>query len=659
MSRTKPRITVIEGAGAAGRSGAVVPRGGAGPFQAAEPTGGNSVIQPEVAQLLTEGAPAYVVDTNGRITFANDAFRQLAQSLGAGNDAEEIGRVFPLHDVLAEILAIGGPARREDVHQIDGSVLYLRSEHRPLHDGQGRIVGMGGIFHDSSGEASAWLEALAARERFRDIARLVSDWLWETDAAFNLTYVSARATEILGLHARHLIGRNLFSLGTFRSKGIGAKPPSTNTRSPFRNLPFAMPSAAGEERLFELSGIPVFDDARGAFRGYRGTARDITAEAHAQEDAARSQRRLTAAIGNISEGFALWGRERRLSIVNPRFEALFAVKRLGIAKGMTFEAFLERTQAAHLFADGPSDAACWREARAQALAGRDGAATVRLADGRWLSISEHRTGEKQAVVTIATDITEIKAREEALVAAKDMAQVANRSKGDFLANMSHELRTPLNAIIGFSEIMDRGTFGPLGSERYGGYVRDIIRSSRHLLGIISDILETAKMEASKIDLDEEDVELAEDVRDTVQLLAEQAALAQLTLTVDAAPALPLLHGDRRRIRQIVINLVSNAIKFTPPGGRIGVALRHAPSGEITLTVADTGIGIAATDIAKVLAPFGQVEGPLNRRHEGTGLGLPLSKALAELHGGGLSIDSAPGQGTRVTVMFPQTRVRPA
>jgi len=225
--------------------------------------------------------------------------------------------------------------------------------------------------------------------------------------------------------------------------------------------------------------------------------------------------------------------------------------------------------------------------------------------------------------------------------------------------MSHELRTPLNAIIGFSEIMERGTFGPLGSERYGGYVRDIIRSSRHLLGIISDILETAKMEAGKIELDEEDVDLAEDVRDTVQLLGEQAALAQLTLTVDAAPTLPLLHADRRRIRQIVINLVSNAIKFTPPGGRIAVALRHAPSGEVTLTVADTGIGIATANIPKVLAPFGQVEGPLNRRHEGTGLGLPLSKALAELHGGGLSIDSAPGQGTRVTVMFPQTRVRPA
>jgi signal transduction histidine kinase len=239
-----------------------------------------------------------------------------------------------------------------------------------------------------------------------------------------------------------------------------------------------------------------------------------------------------------------------------------------------------------------------------------------------------------------------------------MAEVASRSKGEFLANMSHELRTPLNAIIGFSEIMDRATFGPIGNDRYKGYVRDIIRSSRHLLGIINDILETAKLDAGKLDLDEEEFDLTEEARDTVQLLAEQAAQAQVRLSVRADARLPHLQGDRRRIRQIILNLVSNALKFTPAEGRVAIELAHRPSGEIVLSVVDTGIGIAAEDVPIVLAPFGQVEGSLNRCHEGTGLGLPLSKALAELHGGTLSIDSAPGQGTRVTVVFPPTRTRP-
>jgi signal transduction histidine kinase len=363
------------------------------------------------------------------------------------------------------------------------------------------------------------------------------------------------------------------------------------------------------------------------------------------------------AIENVSEGFALWNRGKHLSIVNPRFKDIFAASGETIAEGMPFDAFLARAEAGGFFANGAADADRWREARARAAEGADGDATLRLADGRWLRISERRAAVR-SVVTIVSDITEHKEREEALVVAKEMAEVASRSKGEFLANMSHELRTPLNAIIGFSEIMDRATFGPLGNERYKGYIRDIIRSSRHLLGIINDILETAKLEAGKLDLDAEEFDFAQDVRDTVQLLTEQAAEGRVTLAVRADARLPRLNGDRRRIRQIILNLVSNAIKFTPADGRVTIDLVHRPGGEIALTVADTGIGIAAEDVPKVLAPFGQVEGSLNRRHEGTGLGLPLSKALAELHGGSLSIDSTPGHGTRVTVVFPATRTCP-
>jgi len=528
MSRINPSVKLVQDAGTVigGNSGQPTPAGSS-PIRL--PVESTPAAQPEIMQLLVEGPPSYVADTNGRILFANEALRRLAQNLGGDAEADGgIACVLPLHEVLIDAVANNGPVRREDVYNVNGGVLYLTSEHRPLHDAQGRITAVGGTFHDSTREASAALDAIAARERFRDIARLVSDWLWETDADFNLTYVSARAMEILGLHTHHMIGRSLFSLGAFQSSDANVKLPTESTRSPFRNAMFAMPAANGNTCLFQLSGIPVFNEARGAFVGFRGTARDVT------------------------------------------------------------------------------------------------------------------------------DIT---AREAALMAAKDMAEVANRSKGEFLANMSHELRTPLNAIIGFSEIMDRGTFGALGSDRYQGYVRDIIRSSRHLLGIINDILEAAKMEAGKLDLDEEEIEVVAVAREITQLLAEQAAQANLTVTVEADEGLPRLYADPRRLRQILLNLISNAIKFTPPDGRVTLEIHCTASGRMALVVADTGIGIAASDLSKVLTPFGQVEGSLNRRHEGTGLGLPLSKALVELHGGELRIDSAPGQGTRITIAFPPSRTR--
>jgi signal transduction histidine kinase len=222
--------------------------------------------------------------------------------------------------------------------------------------------------------------------------------------------------------------------------------------------------------------------------------------------------------------------------------------------------------------------------------------------------------------------------------------------------MSHELRTPLNAIIGFSEIMQSQTLGPVGNPRYLEYLGDIMESSHHLLGVINDILDVAKAETGRLELIEESVDIASELRLTDRLFAEQVAEAGVALVIDVPDVLPRLLADRRKIRQILLNLISNAIKFTPPGGEVTVSAALEREGGMTLVIADTGIGIARDDIARALTPFGQVESSLARRYEGAGLGLPLTRALAQRHGGTMVLESEPGKGTRVYVRLPRERV---
>jgi signal transduction histidine kinase len=223
--------------------------------------------------------------------------------------------------------------------------------------------------------------------------------------------------------------------------------------------------------------------------------------------------------------------------------------------------------------------------------------------------------------------------------------------------MSHELRTPLNAIIGFSEIMKGELFGPLGHESYKEYALDIYESGRHLLTLINDILDVSKAEAGRIELEEELVELRPVVDACVRLVKARAESGEVALSVKLVEAPPKLCADERRLKQIMLNLLSNAVKFTLPGGRVQVEAIIRANGDMSIVVADTGIGIAPEDIPRVLAPFGQVEGGLNRKYEGTGLGLTLTKALIELHGGHLEIDSVKGLGTKAAAVFPAERVR--
>jgi signal transduction histidine kinase len=258
-------------------------------------------------------------------------------------------------------------------------------------------------------------------------------------------------------------------------------------------------------------------------------------------------------------------------------------------------------------------------------------------------IAELETAQK-ALEKTSTDLS----------AALDAAQAASKSKSAFLASMSHELRTPLNAVLGFSETIQMEVFGPL-APHYKEYLGHIHDSGAHLLSLINDILDISRFDSGNGELNEEVFDPAHKIADTIHMIEVQALKAKVLLVADIAPDLPRLNADRRRLHQILLNLMSNALKFTPPGGTVTVRAFCAEEG-LVLQVADTGIGIAPQDFDKALEPFGQVDSSLARKYEGTGLGLPLTRHMAELHGGSLTLESAPGKGTTVTVTLPAWRL---
>jgi PAS domain S-box-containing protein len=383
-------------------------------------------------------------------------------------------------------------------------------------------------------ELSAVAQARRDSEaRFRDFATITSDWLWETDREHRFTYVSDSIRRF-GQKPETTIGHTRFEMvaASDRDPDKWEQHRAILERhEPFRDFVYARQFKEDREQIVSISGIPVFDDAD-VFLGYRGTARDVTAQVLA---------------------------ERRL---------------------------------------------------------RD---------------------------------------------AKIAAEAANVAKSQFLANMSHELRTPLNAIIGFSDMLALGFTGELKAHRLDPaqqleYARIINQSGQHLLEIVNDLLDLAKIDAGKFALDANETDPYALSNSCAEIVGEAAQAAGLRLSVECEPGLPAIIADERRLKQVLLNLLTNAIKFTGSGGSVVLAARRVEDGGIAFAVRDTGIGMTPDEIAIALQPFGQLDAGFNRRHDGTGLGLPLARSLIELHGGSLEIASEKGRGTTVTVRLSASRI---
>ena len=282
---------------------------------------------------------------------------------------------------------------------------------------------------------------------------------------------------------------------------------------------------------------------------------------------------------------------------------------------------------------------------------KDGSVAEVMLTTALLELSQKR----RFMVSTTRDITERKNMMRSMIRAKEEADDANRAKSSFLANMSHELRTPLNAIIGFSELMKNHLFGPLNNPKYEEYMADIHFSSRHLLDIINDVLDMSKIEAGRVELIESEVAISEVLDSVVRIMGDRAQAVSIDLDFKIDPSLPHLKADQRLLRQILINLVSNAVKFSAAGKTVKARAYVLPDHHLRLVIEDEGCGIPADKLKVVLEPFGQVNDPRHCNGQGTGLGLPLAKAMMELHGGALALESREGKGTKVFLDFPIDR----
>jgi two-component system cell cycle sensor histidine kinase PleC len=406
-----------------------------------------------------------------------------------------------------------------------------------------------------------------------------------------------------------------------------------------------------------------------------GIAVDITEQRSLAERSVEADLRLRDAIETIPEAFVLWDAEDRLVLCNSHFQRLHKLPDTAVVPGTSYETLAEVGRMPELRSRITDNAAV------------PGARTfeVQLDDGSWLYVSERRTKDG-GYVSVGTDITKIKQHEQRLIdndlrltanvidlkrsqaelerqarelaelaqkyaEEKQRAEEANQTKSKFLANMSHELRTPLNAIIGFSEVMGSGMFGELGSEKYQEYCHDILTSGNYLLDVINDILDMSKIEAGRMKLDLEPLDLADTLTESLRVVSGRAEDKNLMLDADIDGLIPVV-ADRRAMKQIAVNLLSNAVKFTPDGGRVLVRSRVLEK-SVMLIFADTGIGIARHSLEKLGRPFEQVESQLTKTYHGSGLGLAIAKSLAGLHGGSIRLRSRLDVGTVVCVTLPR------
>ena len=539
------------------------------------------------------------------------------------------------------------------------------------------LVLLGGAFHwQAARAAESDLTLHVATERLDKALDRGRCGLWDWDIARARIFWSKSMFELLGLEPR----------GDFLSYGEVADRMHPEDE-PIDRLVDGMLKAGRvgidqEFRMRHRDGHWVWLRARCELASAPGEEAphlvgiviDVTEQKYMDRLNQEAELRLKDAIENISEAFVLWDADNQLVMCNSKYQQFHNLPASVCVPGTRYE---DLTRAA-------KEPVVRQRVPVSAADGEGSTFEVQMEDGRWLQINERRTKDG-GFVSVGTDITPLKKHEGRLLDSerelmntvrdlqksritleqqsqrlselaekysreKTRAEAANRTKSEFLANMSHELRTPLNAIIGFSEVMEQEFFGPLGTPKYIDYARDIHRSGQYLLDVISDILDMSKIEAGRMQLELQTCGLVGVVEDALRIVAARAQQGGVTIETDVASDLELT-VDRRALKQVLINLMANAVKFTPAKGRVDITARH-DQGHATIVIADTGIGIPTTDLGKLGRAFEQVENQFTKTKSGSGLGLAISKSLIEMHGGTLEIASDVGRGTTVTIVLP-------
>jgi PAS domain S-box-containing protein len=505
----------------------------------------SSVLQ---AMLWETDLPVYVAAADGSLCYANPACQALLGLAPAGEATIVVATVPAIAEAFERVAAGEAEFSTTQSFQIHGQLRHFVCRHRRVTDASGALSAVIGHYSDITDHRRAEQRAAEVEERYDELARSISDWVWETDAELNLTYASLSIAKVIGLPPEQLKGRALFGFGFFEDAGLELRPVSklVEARIPFRNRRFVVnKTQGGAPSYVQLGGMPQFDAKTGQFLGYRGTGTDVTGTVLAERERIENRHALTRANEELRQ------------------------------QGLRLE---------------------------QALG---------------------------------------------------QARAAAAAKSQFLARMSHELRTPLNAIIGFSEAADHRIFGPV-NDRYADYFVNILRAGRHLLTLVSDILDASRIDTGELGVEARAVRLCDLVRGAVGLVEPRAAAKGVRLEQGIAPESWALSADPIRTQQILVNLLDNAVKFTEPGGRAAIDYRFGPEGMIDIIVSDDGVGIPRAQQDLVFDKFHQITedsglaGP-----GGVGLGLTLSRQIARMMGGDILLESEPGTGSRFTVRLPR------
>ncbi|MCF8466795.1 MAG: PAS domain S-box protein [Sneathiella sp.] len=507
-----------------------------------------SIVSREFFDAVFEQAqPMYIARPDGTVIYVNEGYKE---HFRPGTAQRVDDKILPsLSSDHLEFVHHVAESKETEIRQVSlrngKEIEYFLSRHFPIFDDDNQLIAVGGSFINSTRQVNAEVKLKQEKRRFLDITRAASDWIWETDAEGRLTFVSDRVVQAVGLPPMLLKGKKFSELGVFKPEKDGGNKAehAIERHVPFRSVPLEIQDTSGDYKIFNISGVPVFND-KGRFTGYRGTSDDITARLLAEDEALSSKADLERAINEITKK------------------------------------------------------------------------------------------------NIQLEMTAKKALESA------------KAKNTFLANMSHELRTPLNAIIGFAEVIGLETFGPI-SEKYREYVGDILNSGKHLLSLIEDILDIARIESDKIPIEIVSTPLKNMVADAyvlVQAHAKKKGLEMIGMRIDEEIILAV---DPTRCLQILVNIIGNAVKFTPNGGKIGVEYEVIDDTFVDITVWDTGPGIAEEDQEKIFEAFKQAhEGVYSRGTDGVGLGLTLSLKLAKLMGGNITVQSSLSDGSRFKIRLP-------